>query len=36
MIVRRAICAVFGHRPVFTHITLPRQWVCATCGRRLR
>jgi hypothetical protein len=29
------ICRLFGHDPVFFHITLPRRTFCRRCGKEL-
>lgn len=29
----KAICRILGHRWVFTHITIPRRYTCARCGK---
>lgn len=36
VIVRRSICRILGHKWVFTHLAIPRQMHCATCGKLLR
>ncbi len=30
-----AVCRLIGHRPAFRGISLPKQWFCARCGKRL-
>lgn len=34
MTARRWVCRIIGHNWKTTKLSLPRLWVCMTCGRR--